>query len=184
MLLDEFATGERSGLADLLPLVYSELRALAAAHFKAERVGHTLQPTALVHNAYIRMVEQTTIRPTNRAHFFALASKLMRELLVDHARARSSQKRGGNWQRVTLSVLDSDANTDELDVLDLEDARQELMRLDPRKAAIVELRYYGGLTVDEISEALRISEVTVRREWRKAKAWLVKELAEGDGREP
>lgn len=182
-ILDEVRSGDRSAIAALLPLIYAELRALAGEHFKSERVEHTLQPTALVHNVYLRMVEQTSIKPTNRKHFFALASKLMRELLIDHARARSRQKRGGQWNRLTLSAVDSKDDFQEVDLLILEEVRQELSRVDERMAAIVELRYFGGLSFANIAEVLEVSEATLYREWRLTKAWLAKELAESRGHE-
>ena len=162
------------------PLVYEELRSLAAEHFRGERPDHTLQPTVLVHDAYMRIVEQSSLEVRNRAQFFRLASKLMRRLLIDHARAKARQKRGRGWERVTLSGLDSDAPDRLVDVLDLEEARGKLREISERRAELVELRFYGGLTMDEAADSLGISPATAKREWRLAKAWLARELSGGE----
>jgi len=177
-LLGELDSGDRSAAAALLPLVYEELRALAAVHFKAERADHTLQPTVLVHDAYMKIVDEPTLKIRSRGQLFALASKLMRRLLIDHARARLKQKRGEGWGRVSLSELDTGTPDKLVDVLDLEDARQKLSEISERQADLVELRFYGGLSMDEAAESLDISAATAARDWRLAKAWLARELSE------
>jgi RNA polymerase sigma factor (TIGR02999 family) len=168
----------------LMPLVYQELRALAASLFAAQPAGHTLQPTALVHEAYMRMVGPTQVGWSGRAHFFAVAAKAMRQILVNHAEARNAQKRGGRRDRVTLSeVVDSAADEArqpdrEVDASALHEALNRLEALDERQARIVELRYFGGLTVPEVAHVLDVSASTVEKDWRMAKLWLVRELGE------
>lgn len=179
-ILEEFGSGDRSAAAELLPLVYEQLRGLAAEHFRGERPDHTLQPTVLVHDAYLRIVEQSSLEVRNRGQFFRLASKLMRRLLIDHARTKARQKRGQGWERVTLSGLHSDAPDRLVDVLDLEEARGKLREISERRAELVELRFYGGLTMDEAADSLGISPATAKREWRLAKAWLARELSAGE----
>jgi len=166
----------------LMPLVYQELRALAASWFAAQPTGHTLQPTALVHEAYLRMAGGTQVGWSGRAHFFAVAAKAMRQILVNHAEARQAQKRGGNRDRVTLSEVVGDATDKtgesdrEVNASALHDALERLEGLDERQARIVELRYFGGLTVTEAAHVLNVSTSTVEKDWRMAKLWLVREL--------
>ena len=163
-----------------MPLVYDELRRLAERHFRRERVGHTLQPTAVVHEAYFRLVDQTRVTWKNRGHFFAVASQAMRRILVDYARARAADKRGGGEKRVTLASAEvSPEVSDELDLLALDEALTRLKVLDGAQAQIVELRFFGGLSIEETAEALETSPSSVKREFRSAKAWLFRELGLG-----
>lgn len=159
----------------LLELVYNDLRKLAGAYMKNERGDHTLQPTALVHEAFIRVVNWEEVTWENRAQFFAIVAQVMRNVLVDHARARSSQKRFGG-QRIVLDDAISFPNEDEIEVLKLEEALKSLETLDPRQAKIIELRFFGGLSIEETAHVLQISDTTVKREWRFAKTWLQREL--------
>jgi RNA polymerase sigma-70 factor (ECF subfamily) len=176
-LLIEWNNGRNGALQDLLPLVYGELRRLAAQRLRRERPDHTLQPTALVHEAYIRLVDQRRVRWQNRAHFYGVAAQVMRRILVDRARARKADKRGGGWDRVTLVGDKTPNGSRDVDVLSLDDALQRLAALDPQQERIVELRYFGGLTLDETAEVIGISTATVKREWAIAKAWLRAELS-------
>ena len=175
-LLADWSHGENAALSELTPLVYEELRRLAHHHMGRQRPDHTLQATALVNEAYLRLADQTSPNFTNRAHFFAVAAQAMHQILVDYARASRSQKRGGGALKVELdeAALISPEQTTE--ILDLNDALERLATLDPRKARVVELKYFGGLNHDEIAEVLKMSAVTVRRDWIFAKAWLHSEL--------
>ncbi|MEM7165347.1 MAG: sigma-70 family RNA polymerase sigma factor [Planctomycetota bacterium] len=163
----------------LQDLIYGELRAIAGNIFRGHGAGHTLQPTALVHEAYLRLAETDSSEWESRQHFLAVASKAMRQILIDHHRRKSAQKRGGGaeWERVTLSGLDIGASTPEIELLALDDALKKLEVLDPRQAQVVELRYFGGLTVDETASILDVSRTTVEGEWRHARAWLTRELS-------
>jgi len=177
-LLIDWSKGDRSALDQLLPVIYSELRRIAASRLKFERKDHTLQPTALVHEAYLRMINQREVNWKNRAQFFALASEMMRRILVNHARDRAAAKRGGiHPQRVTLSALDSPDQQNNVDVVALDQALNKLSVKDDRKSRIVELKFFGGLTTDEIAEILHISTATVEREWTISRAWLYREIA-------
>ena len=177
-LLIAWSDGRREALEDLVPLVYEDLRRMAAGYMQRESAGHALQPTALVHEAYVRLVDQRQVKWRNRAHFFGVAAGMMRRILVDQARLRRAEKRGGRWERVTLSGIDVPANTPpEIDVLALHEALERLSGFDPRQERIVELRYFGGLTIEEAAEVLGISEATVVREWTIAQAWLRAELS-------
>lgn len=179
-LLLAWNAGDHSALERLMPLVYDELRRLAELHFRRERVGHTLQPTAVVHEAYFRLVDQTRVTWKNRGHFFAVASQAMRRILVDHARARAADKRGGGEKRVTLQNVEAPADpVEELDLLALDEALTRLKVLDGGQAQIVELRFFGGLSIEETAEALETSASSVKREFRSAKAWLYRELGLG-----
>jgi RNA polymerase sigma factor (TIGR02999 family) len=178
-LLIGYANGDRSVLDQLLPLVYEELRRLAVYHLSRERKDHTLQATALVHEAYMRLVNQRQVDWKNRAQFLALASEIMRRILVNHARDRAASKRGGHGQRVSLSVVDRSSKEPDVDVIILDDALTKLMERDPRKSRVVELKFFGGLTNDEIAEVLEISVATVEREWTLARAWLYRALSGG-----
>jgi RNA polymerase sigma factor (TIGR02999 family) len=163
-----------------MPLVYDELRRLAASYLRAERPDHTLQPTALVHEAYLRLVDQTTDW-RNRAHFFGIAAQMMRRILVDHARRRQASKRDPERLRVTAGVAEVAASrNDAPDLLALDSALDALEHLDPRQAKIVELRFFAGLSVEETAEVANVSTATVKREWRTARAWLRREI-EGPG---
>jgi RNA polymerase sigma factor (TIGR02999 family) len=168
-------TGSETALHEFLPLVYEELRRVARRHLQRERVAHTLQTTALIHEAYLRLIEQNPHNLQNRAHFVAITSNLMRQILVDYARERLAKKRDGGY-RITLAEDVAVEETPEVNVLALEDALNRLSRLDPQQARVVELRYFGGLSIRETSDALGISEATVKREWVTARAWLHREI--------
>ena len=177
-LLIAWGDGRREALDDLMPIVYADLRRMAAGHMRREAADHALQPTGLVHEAYVRLVDQKQVKWRNRAHFFGVAAGLMRRILVDHARKRRAGKRGGGWERVTLAG--NEAATDgpkEIDVLALDEALERLAQFDSQQERIVELRYFGGLTIDETAEVVGISAATVVREWTIAKAWLRADLS-------
>ena len=169
-LLVEWASGDQQALDKLTPLVYRELRQLAARHLRKERDAHTLQPTALVNEAYLRLVDQSRKNWQNRSHFFAVASQLMRQILVDHARRRQAGKRAG--LKVSLVEAGSFAPERSRDLVALDNALKGLEQLDSRKCKVVELRYFGGLSMDEIAQTLDVSPITVRRDLRMAEAWL------------
>ncbi len=163
----------------IFELVHGELRRVASDLMRRERPDHTLQPTALVNEAYLRLVDASRVEWQSRAHFFGIAARAMRQILVDHARERAAEKRGGGWQRVTLDEqLDLSADS-ELDLFELDDALTRLGEMDVRMARIVELRFFGGLTVNEVAQVLEISKRTVQREWWTARMWLRRELADG-----
>ena len=177
-LLIAWSDGRREALDDLMPMVYADLRRVAAGYMRREGAGHALQPTALVHEAYVRLIDQKQVKWRNRAHFFGVAAGLMRRILVDHARRRRAEKRGGDWERVTLTgdEVATDAHK-EIDVLALDEALERLAEFDPQQERIVELRYFGGLTIEETAEIVGISAATVVREWTIAKAWLRADLS-------
>jgi RNA polymerase sigma factor (TIGR02999 family) len=166
----------REAVDELLPLVYDELRLLARAYMRRERTAHTLQPTALVHEAYVRLVEQRTITCQNRAHFLALAATMMRRILVNHAHARGAAKRGGGLRPVTLDSACVQGPRREIDVLVVNNALEKLAVVDAAKARVVELRFFGGLSVDEVSEIVGRSRASVERDWTFARAWLYTHL--------
>ena len=170
-LLVDWGSGDQAALDELIPLVYDELRRLAARYMRRESQGHTLQTSALINEAYLRLVDQKNVQLQNRAHFFGFASQLMRHILVDHARSRSRIKRGGGVQMVSLAEQAIISN-DVAEVIALDDALKNLAEMDPRKAQIVEMKFFGGLTNEEVAEVLKVTSRTVEREWRKAKAWL------------
>jgi len=177
-LLIEWSDGRREALEQLLPLVYDDLRHQAARFMRREGVGHALQPTALVHEAYLRLIDQQRVKWRNRAHFYGVAASMMRRVLIDEARARQAEKRGDGWERVTLSQVEAaGAGAPEIDVLALHLSLERLAAFDPRKERIVELRYFGGLTIEETAEVMEMSEATVVREWTVAKAWLRADLS-------
>jgi RNA polymerase sigma factor (TIGR02999 family) len=163
-------------LEDLLPGVYAELRRLAEAYLSRERPDHTLQPTALVHEAYLRLVDQRSVDWRNRAHFFGTAAEMMRRILVNHAHARRSVKRGGDMPRLALDDAVGFYEERDLDLVALDDALRELALLDARQSRVVELRFFAGLTIEETAEVLAISPATVKREWCLARAWLRREI--------
>jgi RNA polymerase sigma-70 factor (ECF subfamily) len=171
-LLIDLTNGDRDAVDALLPLIYSELRSLAANYLRRERVDHTLQPTALVHEAYLRLIDQTHVNWQNRAHFFGVAAQMMRRILVDHARAHHAEKRGGELQKVPIDGTVDGAIQLPSELIALDDALVELATFDEMKSRIIELRYFGGLTVDETAEALGVTPITIKRHWRLAKAWL------------
>jgi RNA polymerase sigma factor (TIGR02999 family) len=175
-LLLSLQSGDRTALDRLAPILYPELRRLAASMFRRERGNHTMQPTAVVHEAYMRLVNQEGVAFRTRAHFLAIAAKVMRHVLVDHSRARLAAKRGGDGVRVTLHDEDwAAAHTDD-QVMALHEALDQLAALDPQKAAIIEMRYFGGLSGEEIAEAMEIGTATVTRHLRTAEAWLARAL--------
>jgi RNA polymerase sigma factor (TIGR02999 family) len=175
-LLVAWSEGRRDALDRLVPLLYEDLRRLAAGYMRHESPGHSLQPTALVHEAYVRLIDQRQVHWRNRAHFFGVAAGMMRRILVDHARSRRADKRGGAWDRVTLVEDQVAGGAQEIDLLALHESLERLAAFDPRQARIVELRYFAGLTIEETAQALEISPATVKREWLSARAWLQREL--------
>ncbi|HSF25738.1 MAG TPA: sigma-70 family RNA polymerase sigma factor [Blastocatellia bacterium] len=179
-LLQAWNNGDKEALDTLMPLVYEELRRLAHRYLRAERAGHTLQTTALVNEAYLRLIKVKDVSWQGRAHFFAISAQLMRRILVDFARSRHYAKRGGGAKRVSLDegLLVSDGSYEE--VLALDEALSSLASVDARKSRVVELRFFGGLSVEETAEALKVSPETVLRDWRLAKVWLVKQLKSRD----
>jgi len=168
--------GDERAAGDLMPLVYQELRGLAEAYLRRERPGHTLQPTALVHEAYLRLVDQTRVRWQDRTHFFAVAATSMRRILINHARDRARLKRGGGARRVSLSELTEPGAMSDGALLELDDALTRLGELDARKARVVEHRYFAGLGVEETAALLGVSPATVKRDWEFARAWLLREI--------
>lgn len=175
-LLKEWGAGDRGALERLMPLVYDELRRLAASQLRAERGNHTLQPTALVHEAYLRLVGQRSVSWANRAHFFGIAAQMMRRVLVDHARKRQAAKRNPGTVHVDLAASAEGKADRAPELLALDDALTELEKLDPRQAKVVELRFFGGLSVEETAEVAGISTATVKREWKTARAFLRHEI--------
>lgn len=179
-LLIAWSNGDTSAADELMPLIYNELHQAAARAMRREAIGHTLQPTALVNEVYLRLADQSHAKWENRAQFFGVAAQVMRRVLVDHARARMSEKRGGGHRTITLDdVHDAPEHSEQsngVDVLELHEALEKLAALDPKQARVVELRYFSGLTIDETAEALGISAATVKREWTFARAWLWREL--------
>lgn len=176
-LLIEWREGDETALDQMIPLVYQELRRLARHYMRRERAGHTLQTSALVNEAYLKLVDHKGMRWQNRAHFYAVASQAMRRILVDHARSRHYAKRGGGVQMVELDEAATVARKQAADLVALDDALTALSEIDPRKSQIVEMRYFGGMSVDETAEVLGISGVTVMREWSTAKAWLLRAMS-------
>jgi RNA polymerase sigma-70 factor (ECF subfamily) len=177
VLLTRVSAGDESAPGKLLELVYDDLRHLAAAYMQDERADHTLQATALVHEAYLRLVDWKNVSWENRAQFFAVAAQVMRRVLVDHARGKNAVKREGSQQKLALDEAVSFSTEKEFDLLALEDALQSLERVDPRQAKIVELRFFGGLSIEEAAHVLKVSVTTVKREWTIAKAWFQRELS-------
>jgi RNA polymerase sigma-70 factor, ECF subfamily len=178
-LLQAWGNGDESALQALLPLVDGELHRLASHYMRGERQGHTLQPTALVNEAYLRLVGVSRVRWQNRSHFLAVAARLMRRILVDKARTRNYQKRGGRASVVPLDAVEVAADAPGPDLVALHDALDGLTAVDARKGQVVELRYFGGLSVEETAEVLGVSAATVARDWTLAKAWLLRELSPG-----
>ena len=176
-LLRAWSSGDESALERLVPLVYDELRRLARRYMAGERSGHTLQTTALVNEAYLRLVDARSVRWQNRTHFFAISAQLMRRILVDYARSRQTHKRGGDTIHVDLDEASTVASDRAPDLVALDDALKELASFDERKARVVELRFFGGLSVEETAEVLKVSADTVLRDWRLAKAWLLREIS-------
>jgi RNA polymerase sigma-70 factor (ECF subfamily) len=175
-LLGEWSRGNRDALNELLPHVYAELRRIADRQFRMERIDHTLQPTALVNEVYLRLVDQRQVDWQDRAHFFGVAAQVMRRILVDHARRHSANKRGDGVRCVSIDEAKEVASSSEIPVLALDHALDRLEKVDPELAKIVELRAFGGLTIEEAAHVLSVSPSTAKRDWRTAKAWLNREL--------
>jgi RNA polymerase sigma factor (TIGR02999 family) len=175
-LLLDWRNGDQTALDRLMPLVYEELRRMANNYMRNERRGHTLQSSALVNEAYLRLVDHENIDWQNRAHFFGVAAQAMRRILVDHARTRNYQKRGGGAQQVSLDEAATMAGDRAAELIALDEALQELAKIDERKSRVVEMRYFGGLSLEETAEALGVSIPTVTRDWTTAKAWLMREM--------
>jgi RNA polymerase sigma-70 factor, ECF subfamily len=176
-LLIDWSNGDQAALDKLMPLVYAELRRLATNYLRRERNSHTLQPTALVNEAYLRLVGQKNAKWQNRSQFFAISAQLMRRILVDHARRHQAEKRGGSeQQRLSITSVEEVLAQPAVDVLALNEALDELSQMDPQQGRIVELKFFGGLSIDETAEVLGISHSTVEREWKSARAWLRRQL--------
>ncbi len=171
-LLIAWSQGDEAALAQLTPLVYDELHRLARRYMRRENPGHTLQTSALVNEAYLRLVDQKNVRWQNRSHFFGIAAQLMRRILVDHARSHARQKRGGHAQRLSFDATAILTKESVVDLVAIDEALTKLAEFDPQKSRIVEMKFFGGLTNDEVAEYLNVSSRTIEREWRKAKAWL------------
>src|SRR5262245_38363656 len=178
-LLLDWSDGAEGARDEMLPLVYEELRRLAGLYLLRERHDHTLQPTALVHEAYLRLVDQRRVNWKNRAQFVGLAAVMMRRILVNHARDRAAGKRGGDLQKVPLSDAETPGTPQDVDVIVLHEALDQLGEIDPRKSRIVELKFFGGLTTNEIAEVLQISPATIERDWSFARAWLYDTISGG-----
>ena len=178
-LLADWGKGDRSALDKLFPLVHSELRRIAQRQMNQERGGHTLQATALVNEAYLKLVGQQGFEWHNRAHFFAVCAQVMRHILIDHARAHARDKRGGGAIQVSLNDVAMIAEDQASNLVALDEALRLLESLDPQKGRIVELRYFGGMSIEETAEVLNVSPRTVRREWQRSKAWLYRMISEG-----
>jgi RNA polymerase sigma factor (TIGR02999 family) len=178
-LLRDWSAGRQEARDELLRLVYDPLRLIAERHLHREREGHTLQPTALVHELYLKLVDQRSVEWHDRTHFFAVAAQVMRRILVDHARRRKSEKRGGAFVAVTIgAALDVAAVVENFDVVALDSALEGLEKVFPQQAKLVELRFYGGLTIDETASVLGVSPATVSREWTMARAWLKRAMSQ------
>ncbi|HYW74400.1 MAG TPA: sigma-70 family RNA polymerase sigma factor [Pyrinomonadaceae bacterium] len=180
-LLLSWSKGSAAALEDLVPLIYPELRRLARRHMQRENPGHTLQTSALINEAYLRLVDQRSVEWQDRAHFFAVAAQVMRHILIDHARRHQAAKRGAGAVHVELSETETVSESRAAEFVALDDALTKLATIDERKSKIVELRFFGGLTVEEVAEFLQLSPITIKREWRSAKAWLQREISQ---REP
>jgi RNA polymerase sigma factor (TIGR02999 family) len=176
-LLVKWRGGDKEALDSLLPLVYAELRKIAAHYLRGERPDHTLQSTALVHEAYVRLTEQKLPEWQNRAHFFAVAAQLMRQILVDHARSHRAAKRGGDVYKVALDDAEEKPLIKDVDIVALDDALKSLTEMDAQQGRVVELKFFGGLSIEDTAEVLGISASTVKRDWTTARAWLYRELS-------
>jgi RNA polymerase sigma factor (TIGR02999 family) len=177
-MLIELTDGKKDVVNEILPLIYAELRKLASGYLRKERSNHTLQPTALVHEAYMKLIDQKKVKWQNRSHFFGIAAQVMRRILMDHARKHKAEKRGGAGENISLEeefIIVQGERSDQL--LALDEALENLAKIDEIKAKIVELRYFGGLSVEETAEVLGVSEITIKRHWRMAKAWLYGQIS-------
>jgi RNA polymerase sigma factor (TIGR02999 family) len=180
-LLLAWSNGDQTALNQLMPLVYQELHRLARHYMRREQVGHTLQTTAVIHEAYLRLVDQRKVRWQNRSHFYAICAQAMRRILVDHAKGQRRAKRGGGAAQVSLEEVANLAQDRATDLVAVDELLQQLQVFDSRKSQVVELRFFGGLSVDETAEVLKIAPITVMREWKLAKAWLYRELNRKEG---
>ena len=180
-LLRDWSNGDQAALDKVMPVVYQELHRLAHHYMRKERVGHTLQTTALVNEAYMRLANYKKMRWQSRAHFFGVAAQVMRRILVENARSKNFAKRGGGAEKISLDETAVVSAGRSAEVIAVDDALTELESWDPRKGRIVELRFFGGLSIEETAEVLKVSPTTVQREWRSAKAWLYKAISEGGG---
>lgn len=176
-LLVKWSDGDNGALSELMPLVYEELRRLARSYLRSQRQNHTLEPTALVHEAYVRLTVQQNVSLQNRAQFFGLAATMMRNLLVDHARLRGAAKRGGSQSLLSLSKADRLSTKPGVDLVALDDALKELAAIKPEHSRVVELRFFGGLTIEETAEVLGVSHATVERNWSFARSWLRRQMS-------
>jgi RNA polymerase sigma factor (TIGR02999 family) len=183
ILLRAWSEGDRGALEKLTPIVYDELHRLARRYMRGERHGHSLQATALVNEAYTRLVDYKRMQWQDRAHFFAVSAQLMRRILVEHARRRN-QKRGGGVQHISLDETAIIGGPQDTDLVTLDDAMNALSKLDPRKVQVVEMRFFGGLSVEETAEVLKVSPITIKRDWRAARMWLYRELTSATTHEP
>jgi RNA polymerase sigma-70 factor (ECF subfamily) len=181
LLLSALGRGEQDAASKLIPVVYDELRRLAASYMRRERQDHTLQATALVHEAYVKLIDQRSVNWQSRAHFFGVAAQLMRRILIDHARGHLRQKRGGEHQKVSLDEAFIFSGQQSAELLALDESLQRLTKMDARQGRIVELRFFGGLSVEEAAEVLNVSPKTVKRDWSVARAWLYADMKEHDG---
>jgi RNA polymerase sigma factor (TIGR02999 family) len=175
-LLADWSNGDQAALEKLMPIVYGELRRLAKSYLRHERPDHTLQPTALVHEAYLRLIDQSAVTWQNRAHFFGIAAEMIRRVLVNHAVARQAEKRGGPVPKLSLDKAVDFFQRQDLNLVALDHALTGLAAVDPQQSRIVELRFFGGLTIEETAEILRLSPATIKREWSVAKLWLLREI--------
>lgn len=177
-ILQQWRAGDGGAAERLFPLIYDELKRQARNFLRHERADHTLQPTALVHEAYLKMIKQSSVAAENRQHFFAIASRVMRQILVDHARRHNAEKRGGAAERFSIENMDILPEQSAADLLDLDEALQKLEKFDNRKCRVVDMRFFGGLKEKEIAEVIGVTEKTVRRDWHFAKLWLYRELSQ------
>ena len=175
-LLLRWSNGDKEALDSLIPMIYPELRRIARLHMRKENLRHTLQTSALINEAYVRLVDQRSVAWQDRAHFFAVAARVMRHVLIDHARKYTYAKRGGGAQRVTMESVVIATEDRAAEFIALDDALNQLAEIDPRKSKIVELRFFGGLTVEETAQVMNLSEITVKRDWRLARAWLLRAI--------
>ena len=179
-LLVNWSNGDKEALEDLTPLVYAELRRLADRYLRRERADHTLQSTALVHEAYLRLIDSSSVQWQNRAHFFAVSAQLIRHILIDHARARQAEKRGAGGVKLSLDEAIATPGQKDIDLVALDDALKDLAKIDSEQSRIVELRFFAGLSIDETAKVVGVSPATVKREWTTAKAWLAREISRGE----
>jgi RNA polymerase sigma factor (TIGR02999 family) len=179
-LLVRWRNGDANAFDELAPIIYDELRKLARSHLRRERPGHTLQSTALVHEAWLRMIDQQSVSWQNRSHFYGIAARMIRRILVDYARAKQTKKRGEAAPKIAFNEAAGAAGGEDLDLVALDDALKALAEIDPRQSRIVELRYFAGLSIEDTAEVLGISPATVKRDWTVARAWLRRELVRGE----